>query len=39
MRVVCLLSGEHPSLPAAELGCAVRVEEKTAVTLELAIDN
>jgi tRNA (guanine10-N2)-dimethyltransferase len=27
MRVVCLLSGEHPSLPAAELGCAVRVEE------------
>jgi tRNA (guanine10-N2)-dimethyltransferase len=27
MRVVCHLSGEHPSLPAAELGCAVRVEE------------
>ncbi|MEN6342939.1 MAG: DNA methyltransferase [Methanospirillum sp.] len=27
MRVVCLLSGEHPSLPAAELECAVRVEE------------
>ena len=28
MRVVCLLSGEHPSLPVAELGCAVRVEER-----------
>ena len=27
MRVVCLLSGEHPTLPVAELGCAVRVEE------------
>ncbi|NLX48666.1 MAG: methyltransferase domain-containing protein [Methanospirillum sp.] len=26
MRVVCLLSGEHPTLPAAELGCAVRVK-------------
>ncbi|MGD9937646.1 MAG: methyltransferase domain-containing protein [Methanoregulaceae archaeon] len=27
MKVVCLLSGEHPLLPAAELRCAVRVEE------------
>ena len=27
MKVVCLLSGEHPQLPAAELRCAVRVEE------------
>jgi tRNA (guanine10-N2)-dimethyltransferase len=27
MRVVCLLSGEHPSIPVAELGCAVRVDE------------
>ena len=26
MKVVCLLSGEHPELPAAELRCAVRVE-------------
>lgn len=27
MRVVCFLSGEHPTLPVAELGCAVRVEQ------------
>ncbi len=27
MKVICLLSGEHPLLPAAELRCAVRVEQ------------